>query len=353
MKYLVLILVNILLNQHFVLSQFQLPTFKPTPATSNIPASPGFGNSQDDTSSQGLQIPAPYPYQATTSPSPLLPLNGFSPAADNQQKSFKEIFNPALPNIFPSNLLSTLIQEFIKIFKGTSSLNFSSGFRQLSTNIGYESVPEPIRESLEKAFKQYKKSVNASFVQGLEKIRNSFGRFNETVKSSIELSDNLVTTGLQDINRTISKYNESVQSCVYAQASYYEAIIPNAGDKAKDCIHQKVSEVKNVIENGESNIVEAVDGAQNLTTTIRQCSSDEAQENFHFGVIGCYVSALFNVHKETILLPLQLTQRFGEIDKSITSAYGDIIACTSAVSKTIAEQSLNVTETIADCLIRK
>lgn len=353
MKILFLILVNILLNQRLVLSQFQLARFAPSVPfkPTNIPTVPTFGNQQKETL-QGFQIPAPSSFQAMTIPTPMFP-NGFGLAADDAQRSFDQIFNPVWPNMFPTNPFAALIQEFLKIFNVSSLANVAPGFRQLSTNLDYDSVPEPIRKALEYAFKQYNKSVNASFVQGLEKIRNSFGRFNETVNSSIELSENLVTIGLQDINRTISKYNESVQNCVYAQASYYEAIIPNAGDKAKDCVHEKVSEVKNVIENGESNIVEAVDGAQNLTTTIRQCSSEEAQENYYFGVVGCYVLALFNVHRETILLPLQLTQRFGEIDMSITSSRGDVIACTSTVSKTIAEQSLNVTETIADCLIRK
>lgn len=319
MKLFVLILLTFLIERHLVLSQFTFP---------------GISN-------QGFQLP-------TLSTLPLN-LNGFEQL--NNQKSLDQLLYEAPPSILPANLVVKLIQEFIKNDSSQSLL--ASGLRQLSSNLDYSSLPKPIQQGLENAFKQFSKSVDASFDEGLARIRNSFGRFNETANSAIELAENLVTTGIQDINSNISKYNETIQSCVYDKASGYEEIIPSAGDEAQDCIHDKVSEIKEIMENGRTDIAAAVDGAQNLTTTIKQCSSSEAQENYHFGVIGCYISALINVSRETIMLPLQMTKRFGEIDMSIASARGDVIACTSTITETIAEQSMNVTAAIADCLITK
>lgn len=360
MKFLVLILLINLKGHHFVLSQFPLPGFKPPAFQIPTPAL-----------TDGLQIPTPSPVEATTVPNeiprlrtplsievPTFTTPSFLTGVSDQLKnniqhinpprSFEQIFNPT------SSIFNQIVQELTKFINSSFLQNLiSSGSRQLNAEIDYDAVPQLIRQSLENAFAQFDKSVNSSFAKGFMRVQNSFGRFDESANSVLELAENLVTTGLQDINSTITKYNETVQTCVYDKSSHYEAIIPDAGDEAKDCVHQKVSEVKHIIENGQSNIVEALDGAQNLASTIQQCSSEEAQENYHFGAIGCYISALFNVHMETISLPVQMTKRFAEIDTSITSAQDDVITCTSTETETIAEQSLNVTETIADCVIKK
>lgn len=352
MKFLVVFLVINILGQYSVLSQFRVPGFNvqiPTPAPITVPTVPAFD-------SQDFQVPSSAAIHVPTIPAQNLPsfdqLSG-GLQQNNPLRSFEQIFNP-LSNILPNNPINALIQEFANMFNVSSLMTLPlSGSRQFNSNAGYDSVPEPIRHSLENALALFDKVVNSSIVKGHKRIQNSFEHLNKTANSAIELAENLVTTGLQDINSTISKYNETVQNCVYDKSSHFEAIIPDAGDEVRDCVHEKISEVKNIIANGDSNIVEVIDGAKNMTAIIQQCSSEEAQENYHFGVIGCYISALFNVHRDTILLPVQIARRFGEMDISIASARGDVFACTSRVSEAIAAQSMNVTETIADCLIKR
>lgn len=356
MKFLVLIFLLTFKEQQQVLSQFQLPGFSNQGYQFTTPGSAPF-QIPFNIGPPGFQIPTPASIPSGPVQSFLSQLQDQVNGAreNNYLQFFQELFNPTSPSFFPANPVTSLIQKFQEILFNSSSLSnpFLSDFRTINTSIDYNSIPEPIRKSLESAFAQFHKSVNRSFNQGLERIQNSFEKLNKTANSAIEFVENSVATGLQDINNTISRYNETVQNCFYDKASYYEAIIPNAGDEAKDCVRKKISEVENIIGAGQANIVEAIEGAQNLTTTIQSCSSEEAQEYNYFGAIGCYILSLLNVHSETVFLPLQITRRFTEIDMSITSSRADVIACTSTVSETIAQQSLNVTGIIADCLIIK
>jgi hypothetical protein len=53
------------------------------------------------------------------------------------------------------------------------------------------------------------------------------------------------------------------------------------------------------------------------------------------------------------VLPFQMARRFGEMDRSISSIRSDAVKCAAIVAEAITEQSLNVTQTIANCLIER
>lgn len=288
-----------------------------------------------------IQFPAAtFPFQVPTIPSQPTP-----------QGTFEQLFN----NPSESAPIATLIQQITPYFNISSLQNFLSpltGLRQLTANFDYDSIPQAIRVSLQSALDQFNKSVNASFAQGLESIENSLASLNETISSIITNAENVTITSVQDIENRISQFNETVQRCFRDKVSQYSQIIPAARDDVVDCVNRKRNETFAVIEEGRQNIADAINGGENLSSTILACNSLPGQSDiFNFGTIGCYISAIFSIRRETILLPVVMARRFGEIDRVVSSTRGDVIECGTIIAATVAEQALNATQTIANCLL--
>lgn len=292
-----------------------------------------------------IQFPAaPFPFQLPTIPSQPTP-----------QGTIEQIFNN--PSAFATAPIATLFQQITPYFNISSLENFLSplaGLRQLNANVDYDSIPQAIRESLQSAVDQFNKSVNASFAQGLASIENSLATLNETISSIITNAQNVTITSVQDIENRISKFNETVQRCFRDNVSQYSQIIPAARDNVVDCVNRKRNETLAVIDEGRQNIADAIDGGQNLSSTILACNSLPDQGDiFNFGVVGCYISAIFSIRRETILLPFEMARRFGEIVRVVSSTRGDVIECGTIIAETVADQTLNATQTISNCLIVK
>lgn len=270
---------------------------------------------------------------------------------------FDQLFNTSALNTMPFNAIASFIQEFVSSFNASSIQNLltppAPAFRQLRTGADFNSIPLVVRSMVRSAFEHFGSAVNASFEKGKEKIESSFGLLNTSALSAIGSIENLTATSIQDIDDHIAKYNETVRSCVVSNASRYQEIMPIARDGAENCVHDKLNGGKAILEQGWVDIQNAMEGGRNLSETIQSCSQTNVQSGFNLGIVGCYISAVFNIRSETILLPIQMTRRFAEMDEYISSARADIVNCFAIITESIAEQSLNVTQTIANCLIRK
>lgn len=283
-------------------------------------------------------------------------LQGSTPKIElSPTRSFDQLFNTSGMNTLPFNAISTFVQEFVNYFNASSLHNLLTppAFRQVSTSNDLSAIPLVVRSMVLSAFEQFGSAVNASLARGTEKIENSFGLLNQSALSAFESVENLTTTSIQDIDNHIARYNETVRSCVVSNASRYQEIIPIARDGAENCVHEKLNGGKSILEQGWIDIQNAIDGGRNLSETVQTCSQPDVQNGFNLGIVGCFISAVFNIRRETILLPIQMTRRFAEIDEFISSTRADVVNCFAALTEVIAEQSLNVTQTIANCLIRK
>lgn len=307
MKFIVLIFISFV-GRHSVLSQFQLPTFD-------------FQSSVNAAASGAEDFVQNSPPQPTVADAPSLFTNS-------------------------SNPIATFAQDFANI-SSHQNLIFPPGARQLNSTADYDSVPQSLRKALQSAFEQFAKAVNASLVQGLSRIQNSSQRLNETALSTIAAVENIATTGIEDIERRIQQYNETVRDCIRDNATQYQAIISAARDEAVACVSNKSSSAIEIIEKGRNDIVGAISGAQNLSATIENCSS----QNYNFGVFSCFLSAIFNIQSQTVLLPIQMVKRVAEMEQFAVATAVDVGKCESFMSATFAEQSLNVTRTIAQCLV--
>lgn len=258
--------------------------------------------------------------------------------------NFDQIFNSpsANPESYP---IATLIKDFSSLTNVNSYQNWLPAARQSSSD--YDSIPESLRENIQGAFEMLGKVVNATLSRGLERLEKAFGALNDTALSMTLLAENVVARTIQDIDNRISHYNETVRACIDEHISEYAVILPAARDGSIECVENKLAEGYEIIEQGRNDIAAAIAGAQNLSATIEQCSADQ----FNLTVFNCYTSALFHIRSETIFLPLQMTKRFGEMVQYVTSTKADLANCYIAVGETAAEQSLNATQTIANCLI--
>lgn len=297
-----------------------------------------------------------------------LPLPGFgapglqspSNVANSLVEKVQGSFNRTPPtkilsqDLFPANPLDDFIQSLASFFNIslTPELFTPPGFRQ-ARSADVDSIPEIVRKAVRSAFDHFNSIMNATLARGLEGLRNSVRGLNETAFSVIVTSENAVNASLTEIGRQIAHYNQSIQDCVHTRASNYRTIIPAARDEAIDCVNRKRDEVEGIIVRGRQNILDAISGAQSLNSTIQSCSSADVQERFVVGVVGCYLSAIVNIRKETILLPIALTQRFGEVTEAVTKLHSDFLTCGAVVTEVIAGQGLNVTQTIANCFITK
>lgn len=353
MKSLVLIFLTSIVGRQFVSSQFTFPPFnlpqlKPSSFGFQVPSPASFGPQQPSgqRTSEGLSLEKLVEN---------LDQNFTSSGNKPSLRTFEQIFNASQPNFFPTNTIASFAQAFANVFNLTALQNVlsPSGVRQLGASINYDSVPPSIRQTLQNAFANFDNAVNASFVNGLARLESSFENLNQTALSMIAFVGNLTTTSIRDIEANIAQYNQTIQSCINTSVSDYREILPEARDRAINCIHQKMNDGRAIIEEGRNDIIAAVNGARNLTETIQECSDQSNQQHYLFGIVGCYTSAIINIQSETIVLPFQMARRFSEMDEYVASARANAIKCATIFSETIAEESLNVTQTIANCLIER
>lgn len=267
-------------------------------------------------------------------------------------RTFDQFFNPS-PAVFPANPISNLIQQIPHIFNVSSLHNLFSppGFRQLNTDVDYTSIPLMFQKSVRDAVENFNKALNASITRSLERLENTVKRLNETALSIITTNQNAVTTNIDNLRNKIETYNETVQNCVAQNATPYQEIIETALDEAIECVHEKRNEGFAIIDEGRQSIINATYGAQNFTTAIQECSSPDVYNKFPFGLIGCYTSALTNIRRETIMLPITLAKVGGKIDRAVVTVQSDAVQCAANVAESIETETLDVTRTIANCLL--
>lgn len=255
-------------------------------------------------------------------------------------------------DLLSGNPLSDFIQSLASLFNvSLTPEQFVPSSSRQTRSAAVASIPEIVRKAVQSAFDHFNSIVNATMARGLERLQNSVRGLNETAFSVIIATESSVNTSLSEIERHIAHYNETTQECVRSHASDYQTIIPAAGDEAIDCVERKRDEVRRIIARGRQNIYDALSGVQSLDSTVQSCSSADVQDRFALGAVGCYLSAIVNIRKETLLLPIALTQRFGEVDEAITKLHSDFLTCGAIVTEVIAGQGLNVTQTIANCLL--
>lgn len=293
-----------------------------------------------------------------------VPLPGFntSNVANSLVDKVQGSFNRT-PVVFPdtkilaqdflsANPLFVFIESLASLFNVslTPEQFIPSSFRE-KRSADVDSVPEIVRRAVQSAFDQLNSAVNATFARGLERLQDSVRGLNETAFSVIIATENAVNASLSEIERQIAHHNETIQDCVRSHASDYRTIILAARDEAIECVERKRDEVKGIIARGRQNIQDAISGAQSLNSTIQSCSSADVQDRFVLGAVGCYLSAIINIRKETLLLPIALTQRFGEVTEAVTKLHSDFLTCGAIVTEVIVGQGLNVTQTIANCFL--
>lgn len=258
--------------------------------------------------------------------------------------NFDQLFNSPSANT-ESYPIATLVQDFSSLTNINSYQNWLPAARQSSSD--YDSIPEPLKKNIQEAFEMLGKVVNATLSQGLQRIEKAFGALNETALAMTSLAETVVARTIQDIENRISHYNETVRACISEHISDYAVILPTAQNGSIECVENKFAEGYDVIDQGRNDIAAAIAGAQNLSATIEQCNADQ----FNLTVFNCYTSAIFHIRSEIIFLPLQMAKRFGEMVQYVTSTKEELAYCYITVGETAAEQSLNATQTIANCLI--
>lgn len=276
---------------------------------------------------------SPFPIFTPPTPSPF----SFNPPQDST-KTFDQLFNTSLTP-HPQVIVQQLLQEFANIFNPNSVLRQVTS----STPSDYNSVPQAIRDTLEGAFENFRNVINSTLSKGLASVEQSFDRFNETAISTIDEINAITTLSIEKIDQEISKYNETVRDCILDNASKYRDIIPAARNQSIECVNYHYQDGLAIIEQGRNDIAAAIGGAQNLTAVIENCST-----NYH---LGCYISAIINIRSDTIFLPIRMVRRFAEVSEYVGKTSSKLVGCSAIVSETIAEQSLNVTQTVANCLI--
>jgi DNA-binding XRE family transcriptional regulator len=245
------------------------------------------------------------------------------------------------PNVFPSlqsNPISTFLQQLLSTFTN----NPFQGLRQLNPS-SFGSAPQSIVQSLESAFENFQKIVNGTLSRGVENVEKSINQLNSTAQSTIANINDLAAQAVDRFEQEVQKYNETIRTCISEHAPAYREIIPAAINQSIACVNYKVQNGVQIIEEGRNDISAAVEGASDLSSSLQECSS-----GYHF---GCYISALVNIRSETIFLPLRLTRRFAEISAYVASVSADIAKCTVIVGEAVAAQSINVTQTITNCLL--
>jgi hypothetical protein len=265
------------------------------------------------------------------------------------QRTFEQLFNYSLPQTLPTHPVALFINDIVQLFNISNYRNLFplTGVRQFDFDVDYNSIPNALQRTFQNAFDRFNNAVNSTITQGLTRIELSLERLNDTAFTVINMTKVLADEGIRDIQSNINKYNETIRECVGSNISEYEKVIPAARDTAIDCVNNKVNDGVAIYNRTRNDINDAIDGARNLSTSINDCSS----QGFNIAVVGCYTSSLLNIRRETILLPINMARRFSETDEYISSLRSEVVNCSSLVAEAVAEQSLNATRTIANCLL--
>ena len=249
------------------------------------------------------------------------------------------MFNPVLEQViqFPSfNTFATFLQQLFPFVN-----NPVSAFRQINLSSD-SSFPQSFIATLQNAFENFQRKINETLSRGIGNVLNSIERMNSTAQSTFSKIQNLTAQSIANFDEKINEFNGTVRKCIEENVAGYHQIIPIAANKTIDCINNKVQSGVEIIEEGRNDIANAVTGASDLSSALQKCSS-----NYQF---GCYISALVNIRSDTVLLPLQLSKRFAEMEGYIGKTSSEIARCGIVFVETIAAQSINVTQTISNCV---
>ena len=250
------------------------------------------------------------------------------------------LFDPTLEQIFqfPNfNTFSTLLKQLFPIN------NPVSAFRQanLSSN---SSFPQSFIEVLQNSFETFQNTVNETLSKGVESVQNSIERLNSTAQLTFNRIQNLTAQSIANLDEKINMYNGTIRKCIEDNVSGYNQIISTAANQTIHCVSYKVQKGVEIIEQGRNDIANAVEGATNLSSALQKCST-----NYTF---GCYISTIVNIRNDTVLLPLQLSKRFADIEAYIGKTTADVVDCGIIIVQIIAAQSINVTQTITQCVFK-
>lgn len=269
-------------------------------------------------------------------------LNNLTTFKDGQ-KSFDEL---------ASNHSSPLSYIMNEVANFTNVSNYQewflpSDYRQLSdyylnANL---SLPYFVQDSLRSASEQYASALNSSLTQGFIQTQKSFTQLSEMAITAIQMSNNVVTMALVDFQTRLSRYRDNVRYCVEEKAGGYREVLPTARDVAVDCVFRKYRQGLSIILGTRNDTLEAIEGGRQLGDKINSCVTNSSSS------VPCILAAIANINQKTILLPVQMTKRFGEASEYVATIKSDILNCGAKVIDVVAEQSLNVTQTIAVCLI--
>lgn len=264
-------------------------------------------------------------------------------AFKDDQKSFNELASNQ------SNPLGYIMNE-VSNFTNVSNYQewfFPSDYRQLSdyyfnANL---SLPYFVQDSLRSAAEQYASALNTSLAQGFAQTQKSFTQLSELAITAIQMSNNVVAMALVDFQSRMSRYRDNVHYCVDDKAGGYREVLPTARDVAVDCVFRKYRQGLSIILGTRNDTLEAIEGGRQLGDKINGCVTKSSSN------VPCILAAIANINQKTILLPVQMTKRFGEASEYVATIKSDILNCGAKVIDAVAEQSLNVTQAIAVCLV--
>lgn len=207
-------------------------------------------------------------------------------------------------------------------------------------------LPYFVSDSLRSAAEQYTSILNTSLSQGFAQTQKSFAQLNEMAITAIQLSNNVIAMELVDIQSRLSRYSDNVRTCVDQRAGGYRDVLPIARDTAVDCVFRKYRRGLSIIVGTRNDTFDALEGGRQLGERVSDCATKES-----FPDVPCILAAIANINQKTILLPVQMTKRFAEATEYVATIKSDMMNCGVRVIDAVAEQSLNVTQAIATCLV--
>lgn len=265
---------------------------------------------------------------------------------EDGQKTFNELaFNS-------TNISGPLAEIFKEVEKFLNISNYQqwflpSDYRQLSN---YSNISLPyleMRSSLQSAIEQYSSTLNSSLSQGFEQTQKAFTELSEFAITAIQMSNNVAATTLVEMEAQVNRYSETIANCIEEKSGGYREILPKARDVTVDCVYTKYQQGLSIIFGTRNDTIEAINGGRQLGENVNNCTTQASSAK-----VACILKAIANINRNTILLPVQMTKRFGDASQYIATIKSDILNCGAKVIDAVAEQSLNVTQSIAICLIQ-
>lgn len=220
-----------------------------------------------------------------------------------------------------------------------------SNFSLFNSSSSTLALPYFVQENLRGAVEQYASALNTSLTQGFAQTQKSFTQLSEMAITAIQMSTNVVAMALVDFQTRTSRYGDNVRTCVEQKAVGYREVLPLARDVAVECVFTKYRRGLSIIEGTRNDTLEAIEGGRQLGDKVSYCATRES------AAVPCTLSAIANINHKTILLPVQLTKRFAEASEYVATIKSDMLNCGAKVIDAVAEQSLNVTQSIATCLV--